>query len=115
MADDEKPTFFIECRGCWRIVALGFSTRERRIVHVDKSGEVKGISYAPLPVHDTEVCPDCGREYNFPSLDAEPEPAPPDDAVGVIFRFGPFAWEEKAPENFLCSLNPNYERSLSPW
>lgn len=109
-----KGPIFVECKGCWTLAVLGFSTREKKEVLTDKEGNVRAVIYRPLPAHDHEVCPDCGREYEFPSLD---DPPPEDIPVcePVIFRFGPPSWPELAEENFRCLPTKSFNEPFNRW
>jgi hypothetical protein len=110
----EEP-IFVECKGCWTLFVLGFSTREKKEVVTDKEGNVKAIIYRPLPAHDHEVCPDCGREYEFPPLDERPPDEEDYEYDPLTFRFGPRCWPEPAEENFRCLQTKSFNGLSSLW
>lgn len=104
---------FIECRGCWRLRVLGISNREITEV-VTRKDQVEAIITRPLPAHGKEVCPDCGLEFEFPPLDARP-PADNEEFTFVTFRFGPYAWPERAEENYRCLPTKSFNTLSSRW
>lgn len=110
-----REPVFIECRGCWRLVALGISARSDTEVVTGGDGEVRAIITNPLPSHDVETCPDCGAEYEFPPLDERPPSKYQTyEHEGVLFRFGKPSWPENAEEN-ICLRPKNYSEPSSPW
>lgn len=106
---------FVECRGCWRLAVLGISNEIDQQVVVDReTGLTEAIVDVPMPSHDTEVCPDCGREHEFPPLH-ERRPDENEHYETVTFRFGPPEWPERAEENFLCSRRMKLVERFSRW
>lgn len=99
-----EKTIKINCKGCWRICALGFSTRVLEEEVFDKQGNYLGMATKYLQASGHEVCPDCGREYFFPDDDEDPRAIPviTTNVVTMIYT-GPreTPWEEKCIENFL--------------
>ena len=108
-----KEPIFIECKGCWKLVVLGFSNHTKRAVITDSDGALKAIVYHPLPAHDSETCQVCGEVYEFPPLD-ERRPADDEEFEMVTYRFGPPCWPENAEEN-LCLPNRNSTPPFSDW
>lgn len=110
-----REPVFVECRGCWRLAVLGISNEtEEQVITNKHTGDVQAIVEVPMPSHDVEVCPDCGKEYEFPPLDEYP-PDSHEEFQTVTFRFGPPEWPERAEENFLCSRKTSLAEPFSRW
>jgi hypothetical protein len=82
-------TVEIDCRGCWKIVALGISTKTYKQHILDRQGEIKAVVERLLPSHGLEVCQTCGRVHKFPGLGGKL-----DKDYGTIWTSAEKAWRQ---------------------